>query len=294
MSEFCVMRPMFKIVPILFFVISLFLGGCVKNNAIPVYLEVSKFKLLDNSTIAEGELTENITEGWVYINDKFVGIFELPCKVPVLFEGEALVVAVYPTVRMNGVSATKVQHPYLEPYFESANFVPGEQVSITPTTRYVDGTQFWIEDFQSGSIKLTNGTDNNATISQMIDPNNPNNIFGQVNLNSTQNNWSVYTADGLSFTIGSKVILEFDYCSTSKIITSVIAGKSDGTITDHIHYSAREQDPSTMVWKKFYVDITENVRLSGGYIFWQGFKARLTEGRSEDIVMIDNIKVVYR
>ena len=288
------MRAMKNLFPFVFVVLSILLSGCVKNNPLPTWLIVDRFELLDNPSVTEGELTEFITDGWIYVNGKFVGIFQLPCKVPVLYEGEALNVIIYPTVRMNGMAHNKVQHPYLDAHNSYETFVAGDSTFISPKTRYATGTQLWIEDFQSGSIKLTNGIDNNLTLGTIQDPNNSNNRYGQVNLTEANNRWSVYTTDGLSFTLGRQIILEIDYCNSTNISTTVIAGKTDATIVDHPHIRLNAQDPETMVWKKIYIDVTETVSNSGGYLFWQGIKANLTEGRTNDTVLIDNIKVVYR
>ena len=287
------MNSMLRFKYISFIAFLFVLAGCAKNNPLPTWVIISKFSLEDNPTLSEGVLTENITDGWVYVNDKFIGVFELPCKLPVLQEGQNLKIAVYPTVRMNGISATKVQHPYLDPHVAYLNFVSGDSTFVNPVTRYSSGTQFWIEDFQSGSIKLTNGIDNTASLSQMIDPDDANNKFAKILLTEAQSHWSMYTSDALSLA-GRRTILEFDYCNTANISTTVIAGKADATIVDHPHVRANAQDAATMKWKKIYIDITETVNLSQGYLFWQGFKASLTSGRTEDVVMIDNIKVVYR
>lgn len=287
------MRAMLKFQFIVFILCVTILSGCVKNNPLPTWITIERFQVIDNPNLSEGVLTNNITDGWVYINDKFIGIFELPCKIPVLEQGLNSKIMVYPTVRMNGISATKVQHPYLEGYMVYVDLKENDSTHVQPTTRYMDGTQFWIEDFQSGSIKLTNGIDNNATLSQQIDPEDVNNKFGKVVLSESQNVWSVYTSDALNLA-GRRTILEFDYCNTVNISTSVIAGKLDATIVDHPHVRANAQEASNLQWKKIYIDITETVNLSGGYLFWQGFRSTLSSGSTEDVVMIDNIKVVYR
>lgn len=273
---------------------SILFSGCVKNNPLPTWLIVKKFKLVDNPQINEGELTESITEGWIYINDKFVGIFELPCKVPVLYEGENMKVTVYPTVRMNGIRNTKVQHPYLDGFITYTNLKSGDSTFVEPTTMYNSSAAFWIEDFQSGTIKLTNGTDNTATIGLEQDLTNPGNRYGKIILNATTPTWSVYTADGLTHTQGARVILEMDYCNTTGISTRLIAGKIDGSIQEHPHIRANKQDRTAPVWKKIYIDMSELVGLSGGYKFWYGLRSYLDANFSDDIVMIDNIKVIYR
>lgn len=270
------------------------LSGCIKNNPMPTWIKVSKFTLVDNPDINEGELTENITDGWIYINDKFVGIFELPCKIPVLYSGSDMKISVYPTVRMNGIHETKQQHPYLEGYYVNKDLHENDTTFINPITRYTSNTEFWIEDFQAGSIKLINGTDNLANIVLTNDPLVPNNRYGKITLTPEINTWSVYTADAMVYTRGARVIMEFDYCNTTGISARVNAGKIDGTITEHYFVLVNKQDKDNLVWKKIYLDFTETVNLSGGYKFWHALKSYVNSDSASDVVMIDNIKLIYR
>ena len=57
----------------------LLLQGCVKNNPDPSWLYIDKWTLVANPELsgAEGELSQSITEAWVYINDNCVGVYEL-------------------------------------------------------------------------------------------------------------------------------------------------------------------------------------------------------------------------
>jgi hypothetical protein len=71
---------------LLFIPLAFLLSTCIKNNPDPAWLEVNDWTLVANANYfgAEGALTENLTEAWVYVNDDLIGVFEVPFKIPIL------------------------------------------------------------------------------------------------------------------------------------------------------------------------------------------------------------------
>ncbi|MBC9810923.1 hypothetical protein H9Y05_00400 [Crocinitomicaceae bacterium CZZ-1] len=268
----------------------LFFSGCIKNNPNPSWVEINKFTVESNPQLTEGELALNgFTNGWVYINDKFIGTFELPCKIPVLVTGQSTI-RVYPTILNNGISATKKNYPFTEAYEQTVELKTDETVTVNPVTRYMTGTTFWIEDFQGGNIKLDQGSNSTASAQVVSDENNSN-LYYKIDVNSTQSVWTAYTNEPLSFPIGSQIYLEFECNNTAPLKTLFMYGKADGTITEQYNITVTTANAG---WKKVYIELTELVANSGGYLFWSGFEFSLPEGQSNSTVLIDNIKIVYR
>ena len=63
----------------------IFLGSCTKGDKVPSYLIVPSVDL--STSGLQGSNTKNITDTWVYVNDEFMGSWELPARIPVLKEG---------------------------------------------------------------------------------------------------------------------------------------------------------------------------------------------------------------
>lgn len=281
----------------LLFILStyLFLSGCIKNNPDPSWLEINEFILEANPQLTggEGDLSNHgLSNAWVYVDDKLIGVFELPCKVPVLITGQVRV-SLYPGILKNGSSLTKHIYPFTDSYETIVELVQNETVTISPVVRYKTGTTFWVEDFEGSSVKLADGTNTQTSI--LVDSDGVNR-YGRVLLNSGASIWSAYTKkneddEGFTFPLGSEVYVEFECKNTSLIETQFIYGKSDGSVKEQTQVGV---PPSGDKWKKLYVELTEVVRGSGGFIFWFGFSSKLTEGNSEDLVLIDNIKIIYR
>lgn len=269
------------------------LSGCIKNNPDPSWLEINEFTIEANPQLAEGELSlHGFRNGWVYINEKFIGIFELPCKVPVLITGQASV-RVYPTVINNGISDTKKNYPFTEAYETVVELKNNETAVINPVTRYLNGTSFVIEDFQGGAIKIFPG--NNTQTNLLIESDGGNN-YGRVLLTPDAPFWSAYMSKGgdnepFSFPIGSQIFLEFECNNSHPFSTTFIYGKLDGTITEQNNIRVSTANSG---WKKMYIELTELIAYSGGYVFWFGFKSELSEEDSDATILIDNIKIVYR
>lgn len=85
--------------------IALTLLSCGDKEAeIPSYIYIDHIDLETESF--EGSDMHKITDVWVTVGTDFIGAFELPCKVPVLKEGE-FELSIRAGVVLNGISATR-------------------------------------------------------------------------------------------------------------------------------------------------------------------------------------------
>ena len=272
------------------------LSGCVKNNPDPSWLEVTEWTLEANpdSQYPTGELTHNISDAWVYVNDELMGVFEVPFKIPVLKSGNVNI-KIYPAIRNNGISATKKVYPFLEMFEVNADLVQNQTLTINPVTRYYDVTQFWIEDFEDAAIQIENDPN---SMTQMIAGNDPSilkwgNFYGFVDLTSADSTWVGYTTGQMYLPKGKEVYLEVDYYNTNALITGVL-GISSTSIKNNQNIQLNPQDPSTVKWKKIYIDLKEIVSNSSEAVYFeQSFQAALDNGDSQGRIVLDNIKVVH-
>lgn len=280
----------------------LLVSSCIKNNPDPVWIEINPWTLEANPNAGEpaGELTESITDAWVFVDNEFVGIFELPCKIPVINSGEK-VIRVYPTILNNGISATKKIYPFLEDYAVTEDMVENQTITINPVTRYKANTKFWIEDFESAGTKIEDDPTTTAMITTQLSssvshtcPFNGNN-FGQISLDETNNTWigNSVSSDVLNLTVGLDAYLEIDYHNTNRVTTGLLAVSPSGTV-DNPNIQLNPQNDGEIEWKKIYIELKEVVgnSASGSY-FQLSFQALLDEEDTTGEINIDNIKVVY-
>ena len=67
----------------IFFIVIICFSSCSKeeSDGIPAFINIDSIFLNDN-------ITDNITDAWVYVNDNLQGVYELPVKFPILEEGD--------------------------------------------------------------------------------------------------------------------------------------------------------------------------------------------------------------
>jgi hypothetical protein len=282
----------------IYFIPFLILSSCIKNNPDPSWIQINEWSLQSNIELsgAEGELTENISEAWVYVNDKIIGVFQVPCKIPVLTSGMANI-KIFPAVKNNGISASKKIYPFLEVYEVNQELVQNQTVVFNPTTKYKSITKFKIYDFELTNMFLEN--DPNTSLAQIEYANTDlqafnGNFYGKVLLNQIDTAWVAYTTEQLQFVKGRDVYLELDYYNTNSVITGLIFVEPDGTTTDNPNIQLNGQSDSDVRWKKIYIDLKELIGNSPpGSNFLQSFQARLNSGKTNSEIRIDNIKLVY-
>lgn len=281
----------------LFIFLGFIFSGCVKNNPDPSWLEVNKWilEVNPNSIMYTGELTENITEAWVFMDDQIIGVFEVPFKIPILKSG-TVNIKIYPAVKNNGISATKKIYPFLEVYELNTELVQNQTLTLNPTTRYYQNTTFWVEDFEDAGIKIQDDPNTDAHLETGNDPLilEYGNNYGHVALTSPESFWVAKTNGQLNLPKNGKdVYLEVDYYNTNGVTTGLMAATATGNV-GNVHVRLNKQDSSTIKWKKIYIDLTEIASHSQSAQYFEvTFEAVFDAIGSQGDIYIDNIKVVY-
>jgi hypothetical protein len=289
---------------VLAFILSVF-SSCVKNVSNPSWLKINNWTLNENPNAEniQGEMTHNFTDAWVYAKNvnssklELVGVFELPIKIPLQFEGSTEFI-IYPTVKNNGISATKKIYPFVEPYRITSNMSSTDTITVNPTTYYANNTKFWIEAFEDADVKIENDPNSQTQITKDNDPSilEYGNFYGVVNLNTSDSVYVGYTNGSLQLPRqGAEVYLEIDYRLTSPLITGVLE-VSSSLVKNHINIQLNAQEPTeTIVWKKIYIDLKEIISGTPQAQYYEiTFESVKPNAQSTGQVVIDNIKLVYR
>ena len=282
---------------IFFFACISLLSGCVKNNPNPSWLYIGSWTLNANPALsgAEGELTQNFSEAWVYVDDACVGVFELPVKIPLLKSG-SVNIKVYPGIKNNGISATKRIYPFCNVHEQQVQLVQNQTTTIQPTTSYVSSALFTIEDFEGANVLLENDPNTSmasyALSNLNLQPFNGN-AYAKVDLNATDSIWVAYTTFGSYLPKGKEVFLEIDYYTTNRIVTGLLA-ISPGGIKKNTNIQLNKSTPENVKWKKIYIDLKELIGASDANAYFDhSFEAFKEAGMANTEIRIDNLKVVY-
>lgn len=303
---------------IFLFGIVLLLFSCKKfkgSQEVPAYLRIEPWSFTTNYDV-EGAPTNGIIDAWLYINGSFQGCYELRghddgvyVQIPVLEEGEKTL-QLYPGIKMNSISSTRVQYPFYKPYKIQHTFVKGETATISPSTRYysVDSTGmvFRIEDFEYyNTIELHRYDTTYAELYQISHRSDTNawiNPYDLADSNFHYKSGHVHLADStLRFFLvsphltdlpsngRSSVFLEIDYkCGEDFLVGLLVRSPQDGVIDKQLVYLR-----ATNVWKKAYINFTPTIIENYNALYFQYYlKGTVGQGETADFYF-DNIKLIY-
>lgn len=278
-----------------FLVCFVLITSCVKNNPLPTYLELNKWNLIKNTdpeANPSGELTHDFSDAWVYVDNKLIGIFELPCKVPVLQQGKDLEVLIYPAIRNNGVSDQKQQYPFCDPFKTTQDFNPGETVQLNLTTKYSTSARFWFEDFEDPSLKLINDQNGQALMARENNPEHQLNggFYGHVELNAKDTAWRAYSNEKFVLPKGREIYLEVNYKTDLNFLSGIVAYTNTASGIPYIYLN----NNGIPVWKKIYIQLKQPVSEQiNASVFDLFFQAQQLSGSTTKNIYLDNIKLVY-
>ncbi len=284
------------------FIILIVLVRCGKDVPAPTYLKIDHFTLLQNPDVNVGQLTHNFIDVYVYIDDNPLGVFPVPCVIPVNYEGFHKV-TLMPAVRKSGQSGLKTRYPFVEHHIEQVDFVRLDTMHIQPVTKYYSTTQVWYEDFEDATVKFQS---TNLSMVNMVKSSNPDIIeprnqsfFGLVNIDETNTIWDAMTTDDWALTPGPQreFYIELDFYIKNSMQSGLQSSSSAGinSFGPPQMPFMRAFRPDETRWKKIYIDIKDVVGLVS---FGSTFKFKLTSildpENTEAFIAVDNIKLIYR
>ncbi len=279
------------LLPVIIF--SSIMTSCNKSSEaeIPAFIFIDSVGLSTDEFI-QGAESQNITDFWVYVDEKPIGVFNKQKLIPIISEDYSKPnIKIYAGIRSNGAK-DNVEIYFLYKNIElNKTLTPGEIDTIDAIFTYDSFSKFvFIEGFEKGNIfnKVKEGnakikiTDEDAIYGKKC---------GLILLDAENKSIEVTTKkDYFDLpTQGNKVFFEIDYmCNTEFVIG--ISGK-DQVLNEY------NQDLIIMKkkenWNKLYLDLSYSIK-----------KAELTSYRiyikvihptelDQTKVYIDNLKLVY-
>ncbi len=287
-------------------VFAAFFVSCKKEEQkaiIPAYLSIPDLDLKTDYS-QEGSAHSKITTVWVFANDISIGVFNLPCVIPILEEGDTKI-EVYAGVNMNGIDATRVLYsPYKK--FEGqvdlkvldTNFlVPSGIAEINYSSI---ATVTIVEDFDQTGLNLvktirsdTGLYRSNLPADVFVNPDEieDNGKAGIFTLTGDKGFFEASTTDIYDLPQGSRsVFLEMTYKNEIPITIGVMAILPGGAIEQVQTIYLFESDE----WNKIYINLVTEISsfpfATGFKIFIGGQKPSSMDSAS---VYLDNIKLAY-
>lgn len=270
-------------------------SGCNIINPpehIPTYVKIDSFHFVIKDPRTQGSASNDITSVWVYYNNSPVGIFDMPCNVPVITQGDEGTISVTPGITLDGLSALQPQYPFYA--FDTTVLVtnPGKVQTFIPTGKYIAAAVFpYKEDFEVGNsfVPFIEGAGTETAIRRTADKDY---VFegsgsGKIELNSTVTSSESISNTGVPITQGESY-LEINYKCSVPFQVGMYNTLTTGV--DAYQYFAGVKASDT--WKKMYIELGNYTGNYKGKDYKVLIKADLPDGQSDGYVAIDNIKIV--
>jgi hypothetical protein len=264
------------------------------KEQVPTYLQLEPFVFSNPDSSFTGSSTYNIPSAWVYADDVPVGVFDLPCIVPVMMSKTSKI-KIFGGVYNQGLKSYVFQYPFYQIDTTTLMYNPGKIQSYSPKTRYLsslNATAFRLKiNFEEGLQFKNLGSD-----TAMVIEKNPGTVI------SGENSGAIYLKSPQKFSENISVnyfelpagacYLEFDYKSTlpfqiglqaedagGKIYGEYLSGFNPKSIASKIYLDLGTFTKTNKTYKKFYLKVRSSL---------EDFNGKYSEG----YVVLDNFKVI--
>lgn len=287
----------YRCTPLTFFLFFLLLIGassCEKfsgDQTVPAYLSIDSV-YLRTDYYSQGTASHSITDAWVYVDDQFLGAFELPARLPVLFRGKHKVM-LWPGVKRDGIAATRISYPYYTPITKDITFTEDStsSVGVIKTTYQTTAAFKWKEDFEGIGISLDT-TSRSQVKFELTDPSDPLTFEGAhsaiVQLDSLGNFFECQTHEEFPIPAAS-VYLEMNFNLSNSLTVGVVV---------YSLYTLYQSpiitlNPTNGAWKKIYIDLTTTLNSYSGMTSYRVYLGTYKDAdKKESVILLDNFKIV--
>lgn len=267
-------------------VIPLIPTGCADKAQIPAFLRIDTIVLDSTSYDSVGSTSSKIRFAWVYADDNLQGVYQLPCRVPILKNGSTNL-KIFAGVNENGVGEQALQYPFYAYYETNVNFTPGDTLTVLPHVRYNKGLKApYIEDFNIDFSPTINKDMGGGFFDYLMDPTRAFEGNGCGYFYLAEGEEALICTTHVVTTPKNKAayMVEFDYKNNCDFLVGIRTSQDGETIL-----GLRARD----TWNKIYLNITPAVDAIPGtdlklfFIVPQDTLVPIQE------VYIDNLKLLF-
>jgi hypothetical protein len=265
-----------------------------KDSGVPAYVYIEDFSLTTNYP-EEGTDSKNIRDVWVFIDGNVQGVYPLPCRFPILHEGN-ITFKLSAGILVNGISATRAIYPFFAQYDTSLSLERGRTDTLRPRVVYNELINFgWMEDFESQGFSLRTTAVSDTPVARTT---NPLEVFEGVSALAMRVDGRapfVRCETNQAFSIpgggGRAVFLELNYKNNQIFDVGLQFIEPDGQAINQPIYTLA---PTNGEWRKQYMNFTPYIQGRAGVKYRVFFEARHALGSAgSGEIFVDNLKLIW-
>lgn len=267
--------------------------SCKKPSPEVSYIKINPFQF-SSEFATQGTDNQSLSTAWVYVNDNPVGVFEVPCTVPVMSIGKTKI-TLLAGIKVNGVSAARATYDVLESYSTTVELIEKETTEINPSSKYYTTTQFPLKesfDDPGLSFNTTGASASDVAISRTLSASE---VFeglgsGRVIMPASKNFFEMSTITSLELpTNGTPVFLEMNVKTNNDMRVGIFAENGTQIQQDEIAGINPGEN-----WRKVYIMLHTALQRYPGSKFKIYIGMLRNENSPETIsAYFDNVKVVH-
>ncbi len=285
------MKPIFNLLSLLLFIVALPFISCRDLEAdVPSYLTISKIEV-NVTDVDQGTNSSSFSDAYVYINDRLIGIYNLPANIPITQSGQVKL-SIGGGIKQNGVYESRLEYPFYTRFDTIVNLIVGETIEVNPILEYKNNVDFnvFAENFETG-VNFLKGNTSDTNFVRTDEPDESFEGFsGKLILEEGKERFEVYTPDisDVPRFNTSPVYMELDF--KGNIFVNV-GSYFDNRRTNQIYVVL----PPKETWTKVYINLTEMLATNGNasnFNFFFAYNKAVTNFKGTAEFYVDNVKIV--
>ncbi|MEA1875119.1 MAG: hypothetical protein U9N51_11950 [Bacteroidota bacterium] len=263
-----------------------------KEEPIPAYIQVDSVSVISGAET--GSASHDINDIWLYVDNKYIGTYEIPFKVPVLPTGNQNI-ALETGIRDNGLGEFRAVYPFYTSFSMDTILPEAGTLHFNPVYEYEAVNLPLLEDFEGLGNSFEKTPNSDTTMMTVSDSISFEGHSGLIVLDAERTVVDLITSQLYTLPRDRKVYLEMDYYCEELLDVGLFGQQFDGNSVIEVRYPVLKLYRTTE-WRKIYINLTDQIARSpyaNQYrVFFSAEKTDETEGRIAKIYL-DNIKMIH-
>lgn len=291
-----------KKILLLVLIVAVVLQSCEIINPseeIPSFIRVDE-AFIDITDISQGSAIHSVSDCWLYVNGKTVGVFEIPFEVPVLASGNVHI-EIQPGIKTSGLDADRDVYSMMTNYVVDTVLKPNETLTLKPHYSYRQGVQFvLVESFDQIGLKFEKSDSSKYNYSLTQDGAQEGySMYINIPKDDYKGYFECRTTDVYNISENGETFLEMSYKCNDYFNFGMFGLVHSATSVSGVRENAMTLYPTNGKWKRIYINlnyaITNSNATDGEFQpFYTAIRVDTLSPVGENSeIYIDNIKLLH-